>query len=250
MATLRTLTGSVTASAATNFPTELLVFNTSIDSPANGGRCCLFTVPVNTKYIKFEVWGGGGGGGGGCCCQHGNPGGAGAYVVKTVCSNNLGGCTYTICAGGTTSTSPNCIGCAGCDSFVQGFQLSNFCAKGGNYGDTHCFYQFQHPCCIPFTECCFGFGGDICVHGQHSTYSSANWCGQAFQQHAMLAAATASGPMLGPGGCINGSPNGSCTNWFTKSYFPGGGGMSVHTIGGNCWCGGHGGGGLVSVTYG
>jgi hypothetical protein len=26
--------------------------------------------------------------------------------------------------------------------------------------------------------------------------------------------------------------------------------MSVHTIGGNCWCGGHGASGLVSVTYG
>ena len=58
MATLRTLTGSINASAASNFPTEFLVYNLSIDTPNNGGRCCLWTVPAGTKYAKFEVWGG------------------------------------------------------------------------------------------------------------------------------------------------------------------------------------------------
>lgn len=250
MATLRALTGTITASAATNFPQEFLVYNTSIDTPANGGRCCQWTVPANTKYIKFEIWGGGGGGGGSCCCQAGNPGGAGAYAVKTICSANLGGCLYTICAGGTTSTSPTCIGCVGCTTYVNGFNLSNFCATGGPHGDTHCFYMFCHPCCITWSYCCCAYGGDICMPGQQSGYNSYNWCAQGFQQHAMLASATASGPMFGPGGCINGSANGSCTNWFNKSYFPGGGGMSSQSHGGNCWCGGHGGGGLVSVTYG
>lgn len=250
MADLRTLTGTINASPASNFPTEFLVYNTSIDSPANGGRCCLWTVPANTKYIKFEMWGGGGGGAGACCCQQGAPGGSGAYTVKAVCGSNLGGCQYTICAGGTTSTSPNCIGCAGCDSYVTGFGLSNFCARGGAYGDTHCFHHFCYSCCITWSYCCCAFGGDQMHHGQQSTYNVYTWCAAGFQQHAMLASATASGPMFGPGGCINGSPNGSCTNWFNKSYFPGGGGMSAQSIGGNCWCGGHGGGGLVSVTYG
>lgn len=249
MATLRALTNSITASAATNFPTELLVYATNIDTPNNGGRCCQFTAPAGTAYIKFEIWGGGGGGGGSCCCMYGNPGGAGAYAVKTVCGA-LGGCQFTVCAGSTTGTDPGSTGCIGCDSWVQGVQLSNFCAKGGNSGQTRCNGSFQHPCCIPFTHCCNGFGGDICIHGQHSTYQSYNWCAQAFQQHAMLAAATASGPMFGPGGCVIGGPNGSCTNWYTKSYFPGGGGMSAQTISGTCFCGGHGGGGLVSITYG
>jgi hypothetical protein len=250
MANLRTLTGSIAASAATNYPTEVLIYNLNVETANNGGICCLYTVPVGTKYIKFEMWGGGGGGAGACCCQQGAPGGSGAYAVKTVCSANLGGCQYTICAGGTTSTSPNCIGCPGCDSYVNGFGLSNFCARGGAYGDTHCFYAFCYSCCIPYTLCCCAYGGDICVPGNQSTFQIYNWCQAAFQQHAMLAASTASGPMFGPGGCINGSPNGSCTNWFTKAYYPGGGGMSANTIGGNCWCGGQGASGLVSVTYG
>lgn len=249
MATLRALSNSILASAATNYPTELLIFNPSTETPNNGGRCCQFTAPAGTAYIKFEMWGGGGGGGGGCCCQAGNPAGSGAYAVKTVCGA-LGGCQFSVCAAGTTPTGPTCIGCQGNDSYVTGVQLSNFCAKGGNYGDTHCFHMFCHPCCIPFAECCNAFGGDICIHGHHSTYMSYNWCAAGFQQHAMLAAATASGPMFGPGGCINGHPNGSCTNYFTKSYFPGGGGMSAQAHGGNCWCGGHGAGGLVSITYG
>ena len=82
MANLRTLTGSISASAATNYPTEVLIYNLNLETPNNGGRCCQFTVPAGTKYIKFEMWGGGGGGGGGCCCQQGAPGGSGAYAVK------------------------------------------------------------------------------------------------------------------------------------------------------------------------
>lgn len=250
MANLRSLTNAVPVTAATNYPQEILIYNTSPETANNGGRCCLWTVPAGAVWVKFEMWGGGGGGAGACCCQQGSPGGSGAYAVKTICSMTLAGCQYTICAGGTTSMSPICVGCVGCDSYVTGYGLSNFCARGGAHGDTHCFYHFCNSCCIPWAYCCCAYGGDLCIHGNQSTYNVYNWCGQGFQQHAMLAGNTASGPRLGPGGCINGSPNGSCCNWFTTAYFPGGGAWSGQSIAGNCWCGGWGASGLVSVTYG
>lgn len=250
MSNLRSLLNTIPVTVIQNIPVELLIYNTNVDTPSNGGRCCQFTVPAGVTFVKFEMWGGGGGGGGSCCCQHGAPGGSGAYAVKTVVSTTLAGCQYTICAGGTTGTSPTCLGCPGCDSFITGYGLTNFCARGGAYGDTHCFHSFCYTCCIPWSYCCCAYGGDVCIPGTQSTYNVYTWCAQGFQQNAMLAAATASGPMYGPGGCINGGPNGSCTNWFTKSYFPGGGGMSAQTVSGNCWCGGHGAGGLISITYG
>jgi hypothetical protein len=251
MANLRSLVYTLAPPDSTNFPTEFLVYNTNVNSQNNGGRCCLWTVPAGTTWVSFEMWGSGGGGAGSCCCQQGWPGGSGSYSRKTVCSVNMGGCQYTVCAGGTTPMSPVCLGCAGNTSYVNGFGLSNFCANGGAYGEVHC-QQFQgcYTCSVPYPNCCCAYGGDINVHGNRSTYTSSTWCTQYGQQQAMVAPNTVSGPQLGPGGCINGSANGSCTGWFPCSVFPGGGGHSAQTHGGNCWCGTWGGGGLVSITYG
>lgn len=251
MADLRSLINTVVAPAATSYPQEVLIYNTSINSQNNGGRCCLWTVPAGTTWVTFEVWGGGGGGGGACCCQQGWPGGSGAYTIKTVCSSTLAGCQYTVCAGSTTQMSINCQGCPGCDSWVTGYGLSNLCARGGAYGETHCSYGAgSYNCSTPNPYCCCAFGGDLNIHGNQSSYTNSQWCFQAHQMQAAVAPNTVSGPQYGPGGCINGSSNGSCTGWFPCSVFPGGGGMSAQAHGQNCWCGTWGGGGLVSITYG
>ena len=247
MSDLRSLSYTVPGSRATNYPTEFLVYNSNVNSFGNGGASCVWTAPAGTTFVTFEIWGGGGGGAGACCCQQGAPGGSGSYAVKTVCSATLGGCVFCMCAGGTTSASYTCCGIPGCNSYVTGYGLSNFCAVGGAIGDTHCFYHFCYTCCRPYQCCCCAYGGDICSHGVQSTYESYTSCGAWFQQHMMAAAMTISGPMLGPGGCLTG---GYGCGWWQCPSFPGGGGTSAQTISGQCYCGMWGAGGLVSVTYG
>ena len=247
MSDLRSLAYSLNATPASNYPREFLVYNTNVNSFGNGGQCCLWTAPAGTVFVTFEIWGGGGSGAGACCCQQGAPGGAGAYSIKTICAPNMCGWQYSICAGGTTSNSTTCCGIVGCTSYVTGCGLSNFCATGGPRGDTHCFYHFCYTCCIPYAYCCCAYGGDLNVHGTQSTYESYTSCGAWFQQHMMAAPMTVSGPMLGPGGCLNG---GYGCGWWQCPSFPGGGGASAQTISGNCWCGMWGAGGLVSITYG
>lgn len=251
MADLRSLLGTLAIPAATNFPTEFRVYNTNVNTPANGGQCCLWTAPAGTTWVTFEVWGSGGGGAGACCCMMGWPGGSGSYTSKMVTGTNLSGCTYTICAAGTTGMAPGCFGCPGITSYVTGYGLSNFCANGGAYGEVHChLYYSCYTCSVANPYCCCAYGGDVNIHGTQSTYTSSTWCAQYGQQQAMVAPMTVAGPQMGPGGCINGSANGSCTGWFPCSVFPGGGGLSAQAHGQNCWCGTWGGGGLVSVTYG
>lgn len=246
--TLRNLLYTLSIPSGTNFPQEFSVFNTNTTTVSNGGRCCLWTVPAGSTWIHFEIWGGGGGGGGSCCCMGGRPGGSGAYSTFDVFSSTLTGCQYTICAGGTTGTSNTNEGCVGFTSFVTGFGLSNFCATGGSAGCTSCnTLQTQTNCCgLPL--CCCAFGGDINDHGQQSQFISYPSCANSFQQYAMVAAKTVSGPAVGPGGCITGGFG--CGFWFNNTIFPGGGGMSAQAHSGNCWCGMYGAGGLVSVTFG
>lgn len=233
-----------------NYPQEFLVYHTSVNSENNGGCCCLWTVPSGVTWVTFEMWGGGGGGAGACCCMQGWAGGSGGYALKTVCSASLAGCQYTICAGGTTTRSVNCIGCVGCRSYVNGYGLSNFCAAGGAHGDTKCFHYAGAYTCTPmWPHCCCSYGGDVVLHGINGSSVASQHCYMQGQQRAPTAPLTSSGPFYGPGGCINGGIQG-CGFWFETPPFPGGGGLSAQAYSGNCWCGTNGAGGLVSVTYG
>ena len=248
MADLRSLVYTLNVPAETNYPSEFLVYNTNITTPSNGGCCCLWTVPAGVTWVQFEIWGGGGGGGGACCCQSGVGSGSGAYSLKAI--TTTAGCQYTICAGGTTNASPVCLGSAGNTSFVTGYNLSNFCATGGAPGDTHCNWMFSNSNCYAYPHCCCAYGGDINIHGTKGSMISSASCSQYHQSYSQTAPKAQAGPFIGPGGCINGSPNGSCFNWMTYAPFPGGGGLSAQAYSNNCWCGGWGAGGLVSVTYG
>lgn len=248
MADLRTLlyTDAITLGSPT--PVELLVYNTGIDTPSNGGRCCLFTVPANVTYAIFEIWGSGGGGAGTCCCMQGRSGGSGSYSRKTVRSATLAGCQYTICAAGTTGVSPTTTGCAGLTSFVTGFGLSNFCARGGTPGATWCW---GYCACSSLGRMeswvCCSTGGDIDIHGFEGGGLSSTYCFGNGKQWAPVAPMTISGPFFGPGGCMNAGAFGTL---FCGPVFPGGAGLSSQSYGGSCWCGQMGAGGLVVVTYG
>ena len=105
-------------------------------SVCSTGCCCAWTVPTNVTRVTWEVWGAGGNGHGECNCNRcGNwhAAGGGYYNTKTHSTNT--GCVYTVCAGGTyRCCSRECVGCNGCSSYVNGYNLSNFCALGGSRG--------------------------------------------------------------------------------------------------------------------
>ena len=98
------------------------------------GKCCYWCVPANVYKVTFEIWSGGGGGPGHTCCNNCSfsIGGAGGnYALKTIDTNP--GCQYTVCAGGSwpCGKSHGCVAGMGCRSYVNGYNLSNFCATGG-----------------------------------------------------------------------------------------------------------------------
>ena len=98
------------------------------------GMCCLWTVPAKVTRVTFEIWSGGGGGAGQTCCNccsFSAGGSGGNYAVKTIAT--VPGCQYTVCAGGTWPChySHTCSANMGCRSFVNGYNLSNFCVEGG-----------------------------------------------------------------------------------------------------------------------
>ena len=100
------------------------------------GCCCRWTVPTGVTRITWEIWGAGGNGHGACSCnrcQNWHGAGGGYYNTRTISTNS--GCQYTVCAAGVyRCCSRACTGCCGCNSYVNGYNLSNFCALGGVRG--------------------------------------------------------------------------------------------------------------------
>ena len=100
------------------------------------GCCCLWTVPTGVKRVTFELWGAGGNGNGHCSCNrchHYQGAGGGFYSSKTI--SVQAGWQYTVCAAGVyRCCSRECVGCKGCSSYVNGCNLSGFCANGGSCG--------------------------------------------------------------------------------------------------------------------
>ena len=98
------------------------------------GKCCYWCVPDGVSTVTFEIWSGGGGGPGSTCCNYCmfTIGGAGGnYASKTIATNP--GCQYSVCAGGSwpCGKAHTCGAGMGCKSYVNGHNLSNFCAVGG-----------------------------------------------------------------------------------------------------------------------
>ena len=133
-----------------------------------------FCAPPGTSHITFEIWGGGGSGARACCCQYGNPGGAGAYAIKTLCAcldhctgqpfqgGTLGGMCYELFVAPPNCEGQCCKGNVGCKSYVTGCGLCNFCADGGMPG---------HTCCYAFRcgRCCDSDTGNYSARGAQET---------------------------------------------------------------------------------
>ena len=95
------------------------------------GASCTWTVPSGVTCARFQIWGAGGASGIGCCCGYGIAGGTGAYA--SVIIPVTAGQSYTLCAGCAYCCFPgfNAQVNPGCQSYVQGAGLTNFCAMGG-----------------------------------------------------------------------------------------------------------------------
>ena len=133
------------------------------------GANCTWTVPSGVTCARFQIWGAGGGSPESRCCGFVPPASSGAYasVIIPVSSGN----NYTLCAG--------CAYCCyaygdgynqqrGDTSYVQGSNLSNFCALGGWSG---CIFIEQQDRADQFGTSrqiwcyCRYLGGCICRSG-------------------------------------------------------------------------------------
>ena len=143
----------------------------------SSGCCCLWTVPSGVNKIFFEIWGSGGNGHGSCSwnrCQHFKGAGGGQYNSKMITTS--GGCQYTVCAGGVFPCCvQGCTGCRGCASYINGYNLSGFCAIGGDRG---CANTSWAETCYSAFECCLqrgANGGDFGINGHSGRFGSVEW---------------------------------------------------------------------------
>lgn len=222
------------------------------------GCCCLWTVPNNICQLNWELWGAGGNGAGACSCnrcQHRQPPGGGAYTSKSI--RTAPDCQYTVCAAGVyRCLSRECNGCNGCTSYVNGFNLSNLCACGGQRGCTNgswtdgCFSVM--PYCV--RPGCVGTAAD----GDWASYThSGNFQGQSAYMYPGSACHCWKhiSHSTGAPGLSDGlfEQNGNycwirCGCWIVP-YGAGGQSAMSNYCGRCCGQGGTGGGGIVKVTY-
>ena len=227
----------------------IYVYNTSIDTPQNGGSCCEYTVPAGSKWFAVELWGGGGGGAGVCCCFGGWPGGSGSYTRKII--NGLSGSgaeTFTICAAGTTHCSTVCLGCPSYPTYVRnsgGTVVA--CASGGSQSSSTCYHMIncsnQGCGMCPAGSTC----GTLSICGVTGSSKGSAYCsGDSFQIMpdapftTSMARPTKDGCSGFCGGCCNGG----------YAHFPGGGGASSYSHTTGPFCGAAGAGGLVIIYAG
>jgi hypothetical protein len=232
----------------------------------NGGCSASWTVPTGVQSIQFEITSGGGSGGPARCCMNGYyNAGSGAYATILLRADEgdftPGSSTYCICAAGSSRCSENgCCngrrGCGycGCESYVTGPGLSNFCAGGGSYGHGKCSENCYT--CKMETQC------EFCHNTTRAKTCGMDWGLTGVQPGAMEnqfcnnirygRSVSAPGPWgagmmsIGRDKCSQGDKRGCCMG---HSLFPGGGGFTGSTRGnGNCW-GDWGQGGVVVVTY-
>lgn len=231
-------------------PQDFAVWNTNTKTAANGGRCCLWTVPDNVSFATFEIWSAGGSGAMSCCCMQGGAAGSGGYAIKT-CTVSPGQ-QIRICAGSTGCCTTNWDGQCGCCSFVcslggggQGTWETKVCGGRCTTVSNRCFYFANCYGCCSQCFCCGGIAenASFFIPGVTGAGQPSQHCYDQGHQFAGNAPMAQSGPRIGPNGCCRWG--GNCG----FGHHPGGGGISGQSYGNSCCCGGPGGGGMVYVVY-
>lgn len=232
--------------AAKNFGVKWVYGDPGACTP---GCCCLWTVPAYVKTVTFEVWGAGGNGHGACSCdrcQHYHGAQGGGYNTKTISVSPSW--NYTVCAGGVYRCySQECNGLAwGCASYVNGCNLSNYCACGGEHGiatgdwTTACFGVNSY-CRAPTDN-----NGDFNLVPMAPGWSDANLFCHCHNQESFPGSAPLIGTMVVQQirECWI-----RCGCWTVPYGHGGQGGMTTYCGSGACGQGGTGGSGLVRITY-
>jgi hypothetical protein len=239
--------------------------------------CNYWCAPCGTTHVTFELWGGGGSGAGACCCMQGIPGGAGAYVRKTLQFPLVqGGWCYTLCVASPTCCASCCCGIKGCKSWVTGCNLTNLCAEGGLPGKTCCYAywstEFRCKDKVAFTgcggydlktDCACAYGGDYMVGGKPGWFRTFNTSSNCFAKVGLPFPAGLISQQ--PGYITSNIAGNACLNHWTYCFgttpwafnancnggpgVPGVGAPSSTACGGGCCYGWRGGGGLIKVTY-
>lgn len=216
------------------------------------GCCCLWQVPTGVKTLQIQVWGAGGNGSGACSCNrchHYRGSSGGYYNVKTIDVQE--GWTYTVCAAGVyPCLSRECSGCEGCTSYVNGCNLSGFCARGGARGYANTNWA---ELCNSVNECCVQpgqHGGDW-----YQVTHTGSWSGAEFVYDRGFCHCYNQG-MFSSGAALIGTVSTQsirecwikCACWSVP-YGNGGASAMTSYCERCCGQGGTGGGGLVKITY-
>ena len=213
------------------------------------GCCCNWSVPSGVEKLTIELWGAGGNGHGACSCnrcQHYRGASGGAYNTKTISTS--GGCQYRVCAGGVyRCCSRECNGCNGCSSYVNGYNLSNFCAHGGARGCANPDWTVR---CTSTNWCCVSpgtWGGDFAM-APHQKGWSGHW--NCHCTGAVTNEESSGAPFLSTNGVEQMMEQCwiRCGCW-TAPYATGGQGAMTTYCGRCCGQGGQGGSGMVRITY-
>lgn len=224
---------------------------------SNQENCCLaFVVPAGVTTATFEIWGGGGSGAGSLCCMVGSSGSSGAYSSVTIAVNE--GDRYCTCYATGTSCAAATTGCRGCNTFVIGAGLDNFCAEGG-YGGTSCCTAACGAFVTPGAVA-QAYGGDINVPGVKSCHvvcCTSNYChnkqflaypgGLINQNGGVVAMPSRTNGFQGEVQCIAAAYLG----WggHNSQYVPGMAGATAGVCAGTCACGVPGWPGMVRISY-
>lgn len=216
------------------------------------GCCCNWQVPTGVNKLWIQLWGAGGNGSGACSCnrcQHWKAAGGGYYNSQIV--STQAGCSYTACAAGVyPCLSRECYGCQGCSSYVNGYNLSNFCALGGGRGCSNTSWSTE---CTSDWACCASptqWGGEMAMGNHYGVWNNASydtyrgWC------HCYnLGLTPTSAPLIGT--MVQQGQRGCwirCGCWIVP-YGSGGQSAMTSYCGRCCGQAGTGGGGLVKITY-
>ena len=211
------------------------------------GCCCLWTAPGCTRRVYWEAWGAGGNGQGACSCNrchHFRGAGGGAYNAKMI--STTPGCSYTVCAAGVyRCLSRECYGCNGCTSYVNGHNLSNFCAIGGNDG---CANTNWTEYCFSCFSCCLAPGGN---GGDFQMISHTGAWGGIFNCHCHHQYTRPTpAPFLGGGVSMAAQVCWiRCGCWIAPPGHGGQGAISTYCGSSCCGQGGTGGPGVVKITF-
>lgn len=212
------------------------------------GCCCYWVTPTGVRRIFWEAWGAGGNGNGACSCDrchHYKGAGGGYYNSKMISTTE--GCGYSVCAGGVyRCLSIECTGLAiGCASYVNGYNMSNFCAIGGDVGRAET--SWANPCFSDWS-CCVApsqNGGDFGMGNHQGAWSGAFNC----HCHCQYTQPTAA-PFLGGQVEMHSQVCWMRCGCWTVPYGHGAqGAISSYCGSGCCGQGGTGGSGVVKITY-